>query len=157
MARFTARHLNKVDRKGRVSVPAPFRAAMEAEDRSRRFYLKPNYVMPDNTVSSIDGLTESFMDTVQQRIDEMDINSQERKDFEMEYFGESEVVEYDTDGRIVLPRELMAAAGITDQVQFVGLGSYFQLWEPEAFKQRQAGVARGNPLPKPGSGRGGGA
>ena len=157
MARFTARHLNKVDRKGRVSVPAPFRAAIESEDRSRRFYLKPNYSPEDNAVSSIDGLTESFMDTVQQRIDEMDINSPERKNFEMEYFGDSESVEYDGDGRIVLPKELMTAAGITDQVQFVGLGSYFQLWEPEAFKRHQAGLSRGNPLPKPGSRLGEGA
>ena len=152
MARFTARHLNKVDRKGRVSVPAPFRAAIEAEDRARRFYLKPNYAKDDNAVIALDGLTESFMDSVQQRIDEMDIGSDERTSFEMEYFGESEQVEYDGDGRIVLPRDLMAAAGITDQVQFVGLGSYFQLWEPEAFKRHQAGVPRGKPLPKPGRG-----
>lgn len=148
MARFTARHLNKVDRNRRVSVPAPFRSAIEAKESPRKFYLKPNHKL-----NAIDGLTEAFMDQVQQCVDELDIGSDERLAFEDEYFGESVIIDYDGDGRFVLPRDLMEHAGIVDAALFVGHGDHFQLWKPEAYEAHRASLPKGRPLPKPGQRR----
>lgn len=146
MARFMARYLSKVDGKGRASVPAPFRAAIESEETSRRFYLRPNA-----TFNALDGLTEAYMRTIEQRVEEYEIGSIKRLEIEEEFFADTVPMEYDGDGRVVLPRELMEKAGITDAVRFVGLGSYFQLWEPEAYERHRATLTKGNALPKPGT------
>src|SRR5215470_15810603 len=72
MARFTGTYVNKVDKKGRVSVPASFRATLEAMG-GPVVNLKPT---PDRR--ALDGVTEAYMDEVQRRLDAMDLYSPER-------------------------------------------------------------------------------
>ncbi|MEM7441841.1 MAG: division/cell wall cluster transcriptional repressor MraZ [Pseudomonadota bacterium] len=133
MSRFTSTYLNKVDRKGRVSVPAPFRTVLDGQG-SGVFYLKRNEV--DGT---IDGLTEAYMDDVQDRIDALPMNSPEREDAEDEFFADSTEMRCDPDGRIILPKALMELANIDDQALFVGKGkSRFQIWHPETYHARRA-------------------
>ncbi len=154
MVLFTSTYLNKVDRKGRVSVPATFRAALDGSGGSLVF-VKPNHLL-----GAIDGLSESWMEQIQDRIDELDIYSEERIALETREFAETTRVPLDPEGRMILPRDLMAAAEITDQATFVGLGRYFQIWQPERFdahKSRQVVAARSLTLPKPGGRPNGGA
>ena len=133
MSRFTSQHQNKVDRKGRVSVPAPFRAVLEGQG-SGLFYLKRN--IADGT---IDGLTEAYMDDVQDRIDALPMNAPEREAAEDEFFADSTEMRCDPDGRIILPKALMELAGIDEQALFVGKGrSRFQIWDPETYYARRA-------------------
>ena len=141
MSRFTGIHLNKVDRKGRVSVPAAFRAILESQGGGL-FYLKRN-----DGDGAIDGLTEAFMDDVQERIDALPINSPERDAAEDEYFADSSEMRCDPDGRIILPKALLELAGIDGQAMFVGKGSSrFQIWRPETYEQRRAErTANGQP------------
>ena len=47
-------------------------------------------------------------------------------------------VEADKEGRIVLPDALVAHAGLTEAVVFMGLGRIFQIWEPAAAERRRA-------------------
>ena len=154
MALFTSTYVNKVDRKGRVSVPAAFRAALDAAGGSL-VYVKPNHGL-----GAVDGLSEAWMEQIQSRIDELDIYSEERIALETREFAETTRLPLDPEGRMILPKELMAAAGISDQATFVGLGRYFQIWEPGRFeehKTRQVAAAKSLTLPKPGGRSGGGA
>ena len=132
MRRFTARHLNKIDKKGRTSVPAAFRTIVESSG-APIIYLKPNEVE-----GCIDCLTEAFMAEVERRIDELDIGSEERDDLEEEYFAESIAVRFDTEGRIVIPTDLKDLAEIDAEVVFVGKGSHFEIWEPGRHGARRA-------------------
>ena len=154
MARFTSTYVNKVDRKGRVSVPAPFRSALDGSGGTL-VYVKPNHAL-----GAIDGLSEAWMEQIQDRIDELDIYSEERIALETREFAETTRLPLDPEGRMILPRELMTAAGITDQATFVGLGRYFQIWQPENFdahRSRQVVKAKSLTLPKPGGRPNGGA
>ncbi|NNG04595.1 MAG: division/cell wall cluster transcriptional repressor MraZ [Inquilinus sp.] len=153
MALFTSTYVNKVDRKGRVSVPAGFRAALDAAGAGL-VYVKPNHGL-----GAVDGLSEAWMEQIQTRIDELDIYSEERVALETREFAETTRLPLDPEGRMILPKELMATAGITDQATFVGLGRYFQVWEPARFeehKKRQVAAAETLTLPKPGGRVGGG-
>lgn len=132
MRRFTSRYANRVDKKGRVSVPATFRAVLE-EGGGAGVYLKRN-----QADGAIDGLTEPFMDDVQQRIDALDIGSEDRTALEDEYFAESVELRFDPEGRIILPRELMEFAEIQESALFVGLGTRFQIWNPDAYEAHRA-------------------
>ncbi len=144
MRRFTSRYSNKIDRKGRISVPAQFRSVVE-EQGAHHIYLKPN--LADG---AIDGLTERFMDKVQEAISQLPIGSEDRDAFEDEYFSESVEIRFDPEGRIVVPKELMEFAGISDQALFIGRGERFQIWQPEAYeayRARRQEITRGRALP----------
>ncbi len=51
-------------------------------------------------------------------------------------YGDAYPVEFDKDGRILLPENLVKYAGLSDAVVFMGRGSIFQIWEPEAAASR---------------------
>lgn len=131
MARFAGTYVNKVDKKGRVSVPAPFRATLEALG-APLVNVKPT---PDRR--ALDGVTEAYMDEVQRRLDAMDLYSPEREALEIREFSETLQLQMDPEGRIILPRHLLDMAGIGETVAFMGMGSRFQIWEPAALKAHQ--------------------
>ena len=131
MARFAGTYVNKVDKKGRVSVPAPFRATLEALG-APLVNVKPT---PDRR--ALDGVTEAYMDEVQRRLDAMDLYSPEREALEIREFSETLHLQMDPEGRIILPRHLLDMAGIGETVAFMGMGSRFQIWEPAALKAHQ--------------------
>lgn len=167
MARFTGTYVNKVDKKGRVSVPAPFRATLEAlagpvplakpDDPAAKPILLVN-LKPTPDRQALDGVTEAYMDEVQRRLDAMDLYSPEREALEIREFSETEHLQIDSDGRIILPRQMMELAGITESVAFMGMGSRFQIWEPEALKaHQQARLAASRELTLARAGANGGA
>ena len=52
-------------------------------------------------------------------------------------FADGHELAFDIDGRVILPEELRAFAGITDRVAFVGKGRLFQIWEPGLASQHK--------------------
>ena len=75
-------------------------------------------------------------------------------DLALALYAEAFALETDREGRIVLPDELVAFAGLGDQVTFLGAGRIFQIWEPEAAKRRRAEArerARANGFTLPGA------
>jgi MraZ protein len=151
MRRFTFRYTNKVDGKGRVSIPASFRAVLEAQGGSTV------YLTWNRDEGTIEGFGEAYMQDVEDRIDALPINSSERRALENRYFGNTMSLAIDGDGRIILPPDLRAQAGIEGQALFVGLGKRFHVWEPkafEAFNAAQEEVAAGLTLERPRNGGG---
>ncbi len=63
--------------------------------------------------------------------------SDERDELSVALYGDVLVLAIDGDGRISLPENLRAHAGLTTQVTFVGLGDKFQMWEPARFADRR--------------------
>lgn len=133
MALFLSTYTNKVDRKGRVSLPAPFRAALSA----------PSVVLfRASAHPCIEGFGPDFMQDMAARLDHYDMFSAAQDDLATAIFGEAAPLAIDGDGRIVLPPDLLDYAGIGEQAAFVGMGRKFQLWEPDAFAARRAAARR---------------
>lgn len=127
MTQFRGRFTNKLDKKGRVSVPATFRARLGAEG----LVLRRSTRHP-----CIEAWPASrFEETVRSTgpLDELS----EEDDF-LAYAMCSDVVDVapDAEGRIVVPEELAAHAGLTEAVAFLGLPNHFELWEPAAAEER---------------------
>ena len=55
-------------------------------------------------------------------------------------FADARPLSFDVTGRIVIPADLLAHAGITDRAIFVGRGNSFQIWNPDAFRRAQNGA-----------------
>jgi MraZ protein len=128
---FLSTYVNKVDRKGRVSVPATFRASLSAQ-RFPGIVVFPSYKYPALEANSLE-----WMEELVARLDMLDKFSDEHENLEM-LFASSRELPFDTEGRIALPQDLAEYASIIDAVAFVGVGQNFQLWEPTRFAEHAA-------------------
>jgi MraZ protein len=128
---FLSTFVNKVDRKGRVSVPATFRAAVADQSFSGIV------VFPSFKYHALDASGIKRMEEMSERLNTLDEFSDEHDDLGMLFAG-SQALPFDTEGRIVLPENLAEHAHITESAAFVGLGKKFQIWEPNRFADHQA-------------------
>ena len=55
-------------------------------------------------------------------------------------FADARPLAFDVTGRIVIPSDLLAHAGIKDRAIFVGRGTSFQIWNPDEFHKVQSGA-----------------
>jgi MraZ protein len=128
MGLFLGTHTNKVDRKGRVSVPSSFRNAL-AQESFAGIILYPSLVQE----GVIEGCSMAFLEQIAAAsARQFDIFSEEMQDIGSAISGDSVQLPWDPEGRVVLPAHLLAHAGIDDAVSFVGLFQRFQLWHPDA-------------------------
>lgn len=133
MGLFLSTFTNKVDSKGRVSVPASFRASLSQEP------FQGIIVYRSYKYDALECCGYSRMAQLSQTIDEQtDIFSQTQDDLTAAIFADSMQIPFDGDGRIVLPKSLCDFAGIADRAAFVGRGQTFQIWLPETFEAFQA-------------------
>lgn len=132
MELFLSTFVNKVDRKGRVSVPATFRSTLQT-------HRHPNQVVliPSAKYEAIDGTGSDHLTEMMEGLNTLDQYSNRRDDLSL-LFAESRSLQMDAEGRIILPDELKDHAHISDEVAFVGLGTTFQLWEPGRFDRHKA-------------------
>jgi MraZ protein len=119
---------NKVDRKGRVSVPAQFRQIL-ADQSFQGIVAFRSY-----RAAAIEACGFNFMERLNDGMSTMDLFSDAHDDLAATIFADSQQLPFDGDGRIILPAPLAAHAGISERAAFVGKGPIFQIWEPEALE-----------------------
>ncbi|MBL4802961.1 MAG: hypothetical protein JKY45_13830 [Emcibacter sp.] len=134
MPLFTSTYTNKVDKKGRVSIPAAFRSTLPVDDQSVA-------VFPSLVSKAIEGFDYQYLEHISERLSNFDMLTTPSltQDPAAKILSRSITISFDGDGRIVLPQDLMSHAGITDRAVFVGLGRTFQIWSPAEY---EAAVAR---------------
>ena len=139
MAQFLGNHQNKLDAKGRVSIPAPFRGALKAEckDGSSAAGV-PLVLRPSHKYRCIEGWSEKEFAALLKPLDNYAEYSDDHDDLAIALFADAHEVETDKEGRIVLPSDLTEHAGLTDAVVFMGIGKRFEIWEPAAAARRKA-------------------
>jgi len=136
MERFVSTFINKIDAKGRVSVPASFRAVLERDGLvDGGIYCYPSLDAP-----ALDAGGKSLAANIDRLLDGLPDYSDERDELSVALYGDVVTLSIDQDGRIVLPEALRAHAGLSTHVAFVGLGQKFQLWEPARFEARRTGA-----------------
>ena len=124
---FVSSYTNKIDKKGRVSVPAAFRAIVSQDGLNQIFC----YNALD--VPAIEAGGAALVGKIDQLLGNLPPYSEERDILSTALFGLSENLKIDNDGRIILPEALRDAAKITNFVTFVGMGDKFRIWSPEIF------------------------
>ncbi len=128
MDRFVSHFTNRLDAKGRVSIPASFRAVLARDG------FDGLYVHPSLDSQALDCGGNGLLREIDALIERQPLFSDERELFSTALLGSSEVLKVDPEGRIVLTDTLKSYAAIADQVAFVGQGSKFQIWEPGRFQ-----------------------
>ncbi len=125
MASFIGTYTNKVDRKGRVSVPARFRSSIGAQPFNG-LIVSPNYDQ-----QAVDACDHERIEQVIARLDQPGAYTPEQRRAAELILSRSEEISVDSEGRIILPPPMMELAGIGEQALFVGIGRTFQIWNPD--------------------------
>lgn len=131
MAVFLSSFVNRIDKKGRVSVPASFRAVLGNEAAGIVVFHSLQH-------DALDGCSVAHLELLSQSLEKLDLAPEMYDLIETTIFGGSVQVPFDSEGRIILPPHLASAVGITEEVTFVGRRKTFQMWSPTKFAAHQA-------------------
>ena len=126
---FLSSYENKLDKKGRVSVPASFRSHLSN--------LGYNGVIcyPSFNNQSIEAWPQDRIEKISNTIDSLNPFEEKRDYFATSILSESVNLQFDTEGRVTLTEKLLQHAKIKNNILFVGLGKTFQIWEPKTFEK----------------------
>lgn len=127
MALFLSTFVNKIDKKGRVSVPSTFRAALVGES------FHGIVAFRSYKHKAIEACNMTRMQKLCASVDDLDFFSDAQDDLASTIFADALQIPLDGDGRVILPQILLDHASIVDTAAFVGRGATFQIWMPEAF------------------------
>jgi MraZ protein len=131
MKLFVSQFINKLDKKGRISLPSLFRNILPAGDKNEIILFK------SLKYKSIEGCDSYRINEIANRVNKLDFFSDDQDDFATSIFSEIIPTKIDTEGRFLIPDSLKSYANILSEATFVGQGHYFQIWEPSAAIKRQ--------------------
>ena len=126
---FLSSYENRVDKKGRVSVPATFRSHLSSMGYNG-FISYPSFNHP-----ALEACSQDRIEKLSKTIDSLNPFEEKRDYFATSILSESVNLQFDTEGRISLTKKLLDHAKIKKGVLFVGLGKTFQIWNPNIFEK----------------------
>ena len=126
---FLSSYENKIDKKGRVSVPATFRSHLNSMGYNG-FISYPSF-----NHSALEACSQDRIEKLSNTIDSLNPFEEKRDFFATSILSESENLQFDTEGRVSLSGKLLIHAKIKNNVLFVGQGKTFQIWEPVIFQK----------------------
>ena len=126
---FLSTYVNRLDKKGRVSVPASFRSYLSN--------LGYNGVIcyPSFNNQSIEAWPQDRIEKISNSIDSLNPFEEKRDFFATSILSESTNLQFDSEGRISLTSKLLKHAKIKNSILFVGQGKTFQIWEPTNYEK----------------------
>ena len=120
---------NKLDKKGRVSVPATFRSHLSSMGYNG-FVTYPSF-----NHSALEACSQDRIEKLSNTIDSLNPFEEKRDYFATSILSESINLQFDTEGRVSFTEKLLEHAKIKNNILFVGLGKTFQIWEPKLFEK----------------------
>ena len=126
---FLSSYENKIDKKGRVSVPATFRSYLNTMGFNG-FISYPSF-----NHSALEACSQDRIEKLSNTIDSLNPFEEKRDFFATSILAESTNLQFDSEGRISISLKLLKHAKIKNSMLFVGQGQTFQIWEPTAFEK----------------------
>ncbi|MCB2106823.1 MAG: hypothetical protein KDE14_03930 [Rhodobacteraceae bacterium] len=134
MKAFIGTFVNKIDAKGRVSVPAPFRAVVQAKG------MNAVALYPSPTEACAEGCGMDRIDTLVDAMPDDFSPIARNNDMAEIILASARETPFDADGRVVLPEDFIAHAGLSERAAFVGKGRVFQIWDPDKLAESHAAL-----------------
>jgi MraZ protein len=122
-----------LDSKGRVCIPAGYRQILAAQS-TQGVYVCPSF--HEETLECFGDEVLAFFNRQQAELDPFFVATHDDKSFAV--LSNTQLLTTDENGRVRLPDEFIAHAGLKERVSFVGLGRKFQIWDAERFVSLRA-------------------
>ena len=124
---FTGTYQHNLDDKGRLMIPAAYRALLEGSAFITKGF--------DNCLMV---MTEAYFNQVYERIQAMNIADPTTRLLRRLILANAYPVETDKVGRILLPTNLRSLNGIqSGELVLLGQGDYFEIWTPELWQAEE--------------------
>ena len=133
---FLSSYENKLDKKGRVSVPASFRSHLSSLGHNG-FVAYPSF-----NHEALEACSQDRIEKISNTIDSLNPFEEKRDYFATSVLSESVSLQFDSEGRVLITDKLLNHAKIKNSILFVGLGTTFQLWEPKSFEKFKIGARK---------------
>ena len=133
---FLGEYEHTIDAKGRMAVPAKFRAQMD------RGAVVSKGMGTCLSVYTMQRWEERSAELVSGK------TSDELRDFERRIYPSASEIELDNQGRMVIPAKLRAYAGLENEVTIAGVRDHFEVWDRAAWQTYQERLdAEGSQIP----------
>ena len=131
MHAFTGQYTHTLDEKRRVSIPRKILETLRAHDSADEIVV----------TAGLDGClflyTKQGFEEIARKVDGSPLGEESTRDFQRNFYSSTERCPVDGNGRFLLGDTLRALASIADRVTFVGSGQRVELWQPDAWAERQ--------------------
>jgi len=132
---FLATVVNNLDAKGRVSVPADFRAAASHEE------FNGIIIWPALTGGAFfEAAGYDYVLQMQNALRALPLYSKERNKLQNAFFGEARKLSFDSNGRVTMPKDVLERLGVDGEIAFVGQGDSFHIWSAQARREAAESV-----------------
>ena len=131
MNRFLSNATNRIDAKGRVSVPSAFRNVLVSSG------VEELYCFQDFHHPAINVGGPELLARLERRLQDLDPFAPDANRMSLLIHGGGLYMKLDSEGRLMVTDFIRSYTGIEGEVTFVGRADYFQLWRPEAFSDAQ--------------------
>ena len=126
---FLSTYENKLDKKGRVSVPASFRSYLS------NIGYNGIICYPSFNNQCIEAWPQDRIEKISNAIDSLNPFEEKKDYFATSILSESINLQFDSEGRVQITPKLLKHAKIKNSMLFVGQGKTFQIWEPIMFEK----------------------
>ena len=133
---FLSTYENKLDKKGRVSVPASYRSYL-SNIGYNGVICYPSFNNP-----CIEAWPQDRIEKISNAIDTLNPFEEKKDYFATSILAESINLQFDSEGRIQINQKLLKHAKIKNSMLFVGQGKTFQIWEPALFEKFRANAKK---------------
>tara|TARA_Y100000590_G_scaffold461580_1_gene623509 strand:- start:664 stop:993 length:330 start_codon:yes stop_codon:yes gene_type:complete len=90
---------------------------------------------PSFNNTSIEACSQNRIEKLSDSIDSLNPFEEKRDIFATSVLADSVNLQFDSEGRISIPKKLLEHAKIKQTMLFVGQGKIFQIWEPKLFEK----------------------
>ena len=137
---FRGEFTQRVDGKGRMSIPADFRRVLEDGDPRHPENPLPRLVVlyGRHLKNYLQAYTIDAMAEIEAGIDALPRGSKARRDASKMILGNSWETEVDKDGRIVLPKARRDQIGLEGEAHMIAMGDHFEIWNADTFEAVEA-------------------
>ena len=130
MGVFLSTYENRIDTKGRISIPASYRNVLAGMQ-------SPLFIYRSLTLPCLEGCGINRINQIVDALDQMDSLSSDVELLQT-MLSSAQEMKIDSDGRILLSSDFTSFANLQDTALFAGAGRIFQLWYPEHYRKREA-------------------
>jgi MraZ protein len=122
----TGTHPRALDEKKRLALPKRLR---EQLGEPTTLFITPG---PDQCLWLY---TQAGLEQLAAKLDQTPATDTEARTFRRLYFAQTEAVDVDRTGRILLPERLIQFAGLCREVVLIGVRDHLELWDGERWQQ----------------------
>lgn len=128
---FTGYYEHTIDAKHRLAIPAKFRSRLDPERDGTALVMVPG--QPSNTLWLY---TERHFESLAERVDSALIPDDDQLRLDQVFFTLAEILDLDSQGRILVPERMMARVGLGREVMICGVRDHAEIWPRENFEKK---------------------